>query len=74
MRTVKVRRVGNELGVVLPDDVLARLGMSEGDTVCLSELPDGFQVARLDPDFERQMKLARETMSEREGVLRDLAK
>src|SRR3546814_6270109 len=41
MTSLKLTRIGNSVGVVLPKDVLARLRLGEGDAVYLTESPDG---------------------------------
>lgn len=74
MASVKLRAVGNSVGVVFPKELLARLGLREGDTLQVVETPDGFRLTRSDPDFERQMEVAREVMRRRRAVLRELAK
>jgi putative addiction module antidote len=71
---LKVTTVGSSAGVVLPKEVLARLKIEKGDTLFLTEAPDGYRITPYDPDFERQMELARRVMRERRHVLRDLAK
>ena len=74
MATLKLRAFGNSVGVVLPKDLLARLRVGEGDTVQVVETPDGFRIIRHDPEFERQMEVAREVMRRRRAVLHELAK
>ena len=74
MATLKLRAIGNSVGVVLPKDLLMRLGLKEGDTVHAVETPDGFRLRRADPTFDRQMEAAREVMRRRRAVLRELAK
>lgn len=74
MATLKLRAVGNSVGVILPKEMLARLGVSEGDTLHVVEAPDGFRLKRGDPVFERQMEEARRVMRRRRAVLRGLAK
>ncbi len=74
MVKLKVTTVGSSAGVVLPKEVLARLKIEKGDTLFLTEAPDGYRITPYDPDFERQMELARRVMRERRHVLRDLAK
>ena len=44
MGALKLARVGNSVGVVLPKDMLARLKLAAGDTVYLTESPDGFRL------------------------------
>jgi putative addiction module antidote len=74
MATLKLRAIGNSVGVVLPKELLARLNVGEGDTLYVIEAPDGFRLKRSDPAFERQMEEARRVMRRRRAVLRELAK
>jgi putative addiction module antidote len=74
MVKLKVTTVGSSAGVVLPREVLARLKIEKGDTLFLTEAPDGYRITPFDPDFERQMQLARRVMRERRNVLKELAK
>ena len=74
MVALKITAIGNSLGVVLPKEVLARLRVEKGDTLYLTEAPDGFRVTPYDPEFEAQMDVARRVMKKRRNVLRELAK
>ncbi|MDF1722006.1 MAG: AbrB/MazE/SpoVT family DNA-binding domain-containing protein [Minwuia sp.] len=75
MTTLKVRQIGNSLGVVLPKDVLSRLNLSEGDSLFVTETPDGaMRVTPYDPNFEVQMRVAREGMAAYRNTLRELAR
>ena len=74
MATLKLRAIGNSVGVVLPKELLAKLDLTEGDTVHVVESPDGLRLTRSDPDLQRQMEVAREVMRRRRAVLRELAK
>lgn len=74
MVKLKVTTVGSSAGIVLPKEVLSRLKIAKGDSVFLTESPEGFRITPYDPEFERQMGLARKVMSERRDVLRALAK
>ena len=38
---VKLRKVGNSVGLVLPKEALARLNAGEGDTLTLTDAPGG---------------------------------
>ena len=71
---LKVTQIGNSLGVVLPREIVADLNVERGDKLFLTRSPDGYRVTRSDPDFERQMTLAREIMRKRHDLLRELAK
>ncbi|HXQ67966.1 MAG TPA: AbrB/MazE/SpoVT family DNA-binding domain-containing protein [Alphaproteobacteria bacterium] len=74
MVKLKLTTIGSSTGVVLPKEVLARLKLEKGDAVYLTEAPEGYRLTPYNPDFERQMKLARRVMRERRHVLRALAK
>ena len=73
-RTLKVRKIGNSLGVVLPKDVLAKLRVSEGDALSVSETPDGVALQRSDAEFQEQIEAARRAMRRYRNALRELAK
>ncbi len=75
MTRLKVRPVGNSLGVVLPKEILARLNLKSGDSLHLTEAPDGaMRITPYDPEFEAQMRLARKGMGKFRDTLRELAK
>jgi putative addiction module antidote len=74
MHALKLTQIGNSVGVILPKEVLARLKLGRGDTVYLTDSPDGMRITPHDPVFEKQMEVARELMKSRRAVLRELAK
>ncbi len=74
MVALKLRKVGNSVGVLLPQEVLAALNVDQGDTLFFTELPDGYRVTPYDPDFERQMKVAQKVIKRDRNLLRELAK
>ena len=74
MVKLKLTTVGSSTGVVLPKEVLSRLKVAKGDSLFLTEAPDGFRVTPYDPDFEEDMALARQVMRKRRDLLRELAK
>lgn len=71
---LKITRIGNSAGLVLPREALQRLNATQGDTVFLTETPDGFRITPYDPDFERQTVLLERVAKKRRNVLRKLAK
>jgi putative addiction module antidote len=75
MTQLKLRQVGDSLGVALPKETLARLNLKDGDILHLTESPDGaLRITRDDPAFEGQMRAARECMGQYRNTLRELAK
>ena len=74
MLKVKVRKVGNSLGAILPGEVAARLRVKEGDTLSVTETPDGIQLTPYDPEFESAMKAFERGRARYRNALRKLAK
>jgi putative addiction module antidote len=75
MLNLKLRKIGNSYGVVLPKEVLGRLRLTEGDRLFLTETPDGgYRLTPYDPEFERQIELAEEGMARYRNTLRALAR
>ena len=75
MQHLKVRKIGNSLGVVLPKETLAQLGVGEGDELIVSEAPDGeMRITRGEVDLDRQLEAARRGMKRYRNALRELAK
>lgn len=70
---LKITTVGNSAGVVLPKELLARLRLDKGDTLYVTEVPDGIKLMPYDPEFERQMEVAERIMREDRDLLRKLA-
>jgi putative addiction module antidote len=76
-KPLKIIKVGNSAGVILPKHVLARLRVAEGDIVdVVDNGDDGLELRRHDEDseFNSQMAAAREVMERRKRALRELAK
>jgi putative addiction module antidote len=71
---LKVRKVGNSLGVILPRDVLARLKVAEGDNLNLIEGPEDYRLSAYDPEISRQVEVGRKIMRRYRNTLRELAK
>jgi len=75
MLDLKVRKIGNSLGLVLPKELLARLKLHEGDKIFLTEAPDGsYRITQYDPEFEKQIKIGKNFMAKYRNTLRALAK
>jgi len=72
--TLKLVKIGNSTGLVLPKDVLGRMGLAVGDTVQASIEDEALTLRRSDDAFETQMAAAREVMARRRRALRELAK
>jgi putative addiction module antidote len=71
--SLKLVKIGNSTGVILPKELLARLRVELGDTLYATESPDGVRLTASNPDFEAKMKLAEKIMREDRDILRVLA-
>jgi len=75
MVSLKIRKVGNSLGLVLPKDVVGRLGTSEGEEVFLVEGPNNtYRLTPFDPAFAKKLGKAEEIMARYRNALHVLAK
>ncbi len=75
MLNLKVRKVGNSLSITLPKEAAAWLKVGEGDSLFLTESPDGsFRITPYDPGFEEKMKKAEDVMGRYRNTLRELSK
>ena len=74
MFKVKVRKIGNSLGAILPIEVAARLRVKEGDSLSVTETPDGIELSPYDPDFEEAMEAFERGSVRYRNALRRLAK
>ncbi|MFV4641061.1 AbrB/MazE/SpoVT family DNA-binding domain-containing protein, partial [Mycobacterium tuberculosis] len=54
-RQLKLIKIGNSAGVILPRDILDRLGVTVGDSLSVHNTRDGIVLAARDEQFEHQM-------------------
>jgi putative addiction module antidote len=71
--TAKIIAIGNSAGIILPKETLARLNVQKGDTLYITECPQGIRLVAFDAEFASQMEAAREVMRENRDVLQSLA-
>ena len=71
---LELKRIGNSTGLILPKELLARLGLEQGDSVTVTETPDGLSIRRGDETFDKGMEIARKAMKTYRNTLKELAK
>lgn len=71
---LKLRKVGNSVGLVLPKEALAHLKAEEGDTVTLTEAQDGLRLTAGNPEFAKSMAVFESLNRRYRNALRELAK
>ena len=74
MLELRVRKVGNSLGMILPAEAARELKLSEGDKLFLTIGPEGLRLTPYDPEFEKKMRVALKGMRKYRNALRELAK
>jgi len=73
-KPLKVIKIGNSAGVILPKDLLDRLHVDVGDMLAVTQTSDGVTLSTKDPEFDEQMARAREIMKRYRSALSELAK
>lgn len=64
-KPLKLIKIGNSTGVILPKEVLAHLRVELGEEIFLSAAPNGdYRLTASDPEFAEAMAAA-------EGIMRD---
>ncbi|MAP95705.1 MAG: AbrB/MazE/SpoVT family DNA-binding domain-containing protein [Ponticaulis sp.] len=74
MKHVKIRKIGNSYGVILPKEEIERRGLSEGDTINISDTDTGWRFDVYDPEVSKQVDAGREIANRFRNTLRELAK
>lgn len=74
MDNLKIEKVGDSLGVTLPEEVLQKLQVKEGDTVYISETADGIEITNRDRNLEKAMQAYQKVNEKYKNALRELSK
>ena len=74
MHMLNVTQIGNSVGVVLPKEALARLKLAKGESVFLTETPDGYTLTPYDPALDEEINAGREFMRDFRDTFHQLAK
>lgn len=72
-QTLKIRKIGGSLSVLLPKDLLAELGVGEGDVLYPVRTPEGVRFTPYDPEFADVMEDARDYMRRHRNAMKTLA-
>lgn len=74
MAKLRVVKVGNSLGVILPKETVERLRVGKGDSLNCVETQGAITLTPFDPGFEKKMAVAQRVMRRYRNALRELAK
>jgi putative addiction module antidote len=73
MSAVKVIAIGNSIGVILPEETLNRLNVKTGDTLYITEIPNGLQLSPFDEEFVAKMEVAHHVVRRYRDAFKKLA-
>ncbi|MDP9591837.1 AbrB/MazE/SpoVT family DNA-binding domain-containing protein [Shinella oryzae] len=71
---ITIRKIGNSEGIIIPKDVLDRMGVKAGDEIVLHEENGEIKLSAQNADLAEQLKAARMGMEKYRVALRELAK
>ena len=71
--TVKITTIGNSVGIVLPKEVLNRLHVEKGDSLYITDSPEGVHLSPYNAEFALKLDAFEQVMRENRDVLKKLA-
>lgn len=72
---LEIKKIGNSTGIIFPKELLLRLGLTQGDTLFVTELPDrSVKLSAFNPHHEQVMEIGRELFREYRETFKALAK
>ncbi len=74
MASIKLRKIGNSIGIILPKNIIAELNLKAGDTLEVLEEKDGIKLLANDPDFADWAAAYRKANTKYKNALKQLAK
>ena len=69
---VRIRRIGNTVGVILPESMLKSLNLYEGDLLFVEQKKDGISLTPQDPDLNNLFRDSQTYMDLRRRALNQL--
>lgn len=75
MIALKLTQIGNSVGVILPKEALAKLGVGKGDTLYLTDAPGGdMRISSYDEEVAEDVAMGEAFMDRYRDTFRALAK
>ena len=74
MHMLKLTQIGNSVGVILPKEALSRLKLGKGESVFMTETPDGYTLTPYNPAIEEEITAGRAFMRDFKDTFHQLAK
>ena len=74
LKSIKLRKVGNSYGFTIPNDLLDKYNLKEGEQLHIIEHKHGFTLTPFDPEFEEWAEKFEKTNKKFKNTLKELAK
>lgn len=71
---LEIKKIGDSYGVILPEEMISKLKVAEGDLIYLTEAMDGYHISGLDPDCAETMEAFEDTYHQYQNAFKELAK
>ena len=71
---LKIKKIDNSLGVSIPQEILEKMNVGEGDSLYVTQTPDGVYLTPFDPEFKIVMQAAKDITNRYYDALQELAK
>ncbi len=71
---LKVRKIGNGFGVLLPKQMLEEMKVTENSVLNVAKVDGVYQIFPYDPEFAAALEAFRDTEAEHQNTYRELAK
>jgi len=73
-KKLKIRKIGNSLGVILPKEVLDEMCVEEGDALDYTANKSELRLVAHDPNFAKEMEVFKSLSRRYRNALKELAK
>ncbi|AFZ47018.1 addiction module antidote [Cyanobacterium stanieri PCC 7202] len=74
MIKLTVTNIGESMAIVLPNEILARMQIDQGDELYLVETEKGFTISNYPSEIEKEIETARKVMKQYHDALKELAR
>lgn len=72
--TLKIRQIGNSLGIVLPKDLLTELHLEKDDEISVTRTAKGIEISPYDADVDEALEWIEKGARKYRNTLRALSK
>lgn len=71
---LEIREIDGSLSAIIPQEILKKMNFNEGDSLYVTQTPNGIHLTTYDPEFETVMATAKDITSRYSDAIKKLAK